>query len=241
MYTVSESTLEWVAGESADRGLPVQLHFLETEDEVTGCRARTGLTPGAFLDRIGLLSERLVLAHGVWMDPDTRALVGERRATVVTNPVSNLKLAVGGIFDFGAARGAGVAVGLGTDGASSNNSLDLLAELKTFALVQKHRSGDPAAAPAAEAWAVATGALAPALRGGADLAVGKPADFLLVRSAALELTPGHLLENLVYAASGSVVDTVVVDGAVVMRGGAVPEEEEVRARAIECARRLGVV
>ena len=90
-----------------------------------------------------------MLAHGVWLDRDELELIAERGATVVTNPVANLKLASGGPFPYPVAREAGVAVALGTDGAGSNDSLDLLSDLKTFALMQRHaaaRSDDPSGA-----------------------------------------------------------------------------------------------
>jgi 5-methylthioadenosine/S-adenosylhomocysteine deaminase len=240
IYTVSEASLAWVAEQSAARDVPVHLHFLETEDEVTGCVARAGVRPGAYLDRLGLLSPRTVLAHGVWMEDEELELVATGGATVVTTPVSNLKLAVGRVFPYARARAHGIPVALGTDGASSNNGLDLLQDVKVLALVQKHATNDPAALPAAEAWAVATGQLAPAL-GARGVAVGAPADFVLVRAAAPELAPGHLVENLVYAAAGSAVSATVVAGRVLLRDGVVEDENEVRAKVVECARRLGVV
>jgi 5-methylthioadenosine/S-adenosylhomocysteine deaminase len=240
IYTVSERTLEWVAEQSATRGIPVQLHFLETEDEVSGCLDRAKVRPGPYLDRIGLLSPRTVLAHGVWMEDAELALVAARGATVVTNPVSNLKLAVGRMFPYARVREHGIAVGLGTDGASSNNGLDLLQDVKVLAILQKFAQNDPAALPAAEAWDVASGRLAPAL-GTRPLAPGEPADFLLVHASAPELGPGHFLENLVYAGSGSVVSTTVIAGNVVMRDGVVEGVVEIRAKAGECAHRLGVL
>ena len=239
IYTVSEESLRWIAELSAERDLPVQIHLSETEREVQDCLAAHGERPAFYLDRLGLLSERTVLAHGVWLDPDELALVAERGATVVTNPVANMKLAVGGVFPHPAARAAGVAVGLGTDGAGSNDSLDLLADLKTFALAQKHAAGDPTAIDAAEAWAVATGARAPRL-GATALEPGAPADFLLLRARAPELEIGELTADLVYAASGSVVDTTVVAGRVLMRGGEVASMEEIVVRAAERAERLGL-
>jgi len=239
-YTVSEPSLEWVAQTAAERSLPVQIHFLEVEDEVTGLRARVNETPSRYLERVGLLGPSTVLAHGVWLSEDDLDLVAARGATLVTNPVSNLKLAVGGIFPYLEARKRGIPVGLGTDGASSNNSLDLLQDVKVFALLQKHAHDDTTVLPAEEALRVATGALAPMLGGAAELRVGAPADFVLVRLDVPELTPGDLVPNLVYAASGSVVDTTVVDGLVLMRGRAVEGEEEVRARARESAIRLGL-
>jgi 5-methylthioadenosine/S-adenosylhomocysteine deaminase len=246
IYTASEATLTWVAEQSERRGVPVHLHFLETEDEVTGCVQRTGERPGAYLQRIGLLSSRLVLAHGVWMDEPELELVAASGATVVTNPVSNLKLAVGRAFPYAETRRHGIPVALGTDGASSNNSLDLVADVKVLALLHKFSANDPAALPATEAWQVATGALAPTLGSSPRLAVGKRADFLLARTSAPELAPGHVLDNLVYAASGAVVRTTVVGGRVLMRDGVVigadgVNEDEIYARAVECARRLGVL
>lgn len=239
IYTVSEPTLEWAAQQAADRGLPLHLHFLEVEDEVSGCEERYGIRPAELLDRVGALGPKTVLAHGVWIDEPELELVAERGAAVVTNPSSNLKLAVGRIFPYDAMRAHGIPVGLGTDGAASNNSLDLLAEVKLLALLQKHRQRDPKAMPAEEAWAIATGAQAPLL-GGTPLAVGQPADFVLVREQAPVLEPGHLVANLVYAATGDVVDATVVDGRVLMRDGVVEGEEEIVARVRECARRLGV-
>ena len=135
---------------------------------------------------------------------------------------------------------AGVAVGLGTDGPGSNDSLDLLADLKTFALAQRHAAGDATVLPAAEAWRIATGVAAPLLGTGEPLTVGAPADFLLLRAGSPELSLGDLTSDLVYAASGSVVDTTVVAGRVLMRDGEVPGSEEAVARAVERARRLGL-
>ncbi|HEX8051242.1 MAG TPA: hypothetical protein VF504_07205, partial [Solirubrobacterales bacterium] len=112
-------------------------------------------------------------------------------------------------------------------------------DLKLFALAQKHGAGDPTAIDAAEAWAVATGARAPAL-GATPLQPGAPADFLLLRHDAPELGIGDLASDLVYAASGAVVDTTVVAGRVLMHGGELPDLEEIVARAAERAERLGL-
>jgi 5-methylthioadenosine/S-adenosylhomocysteine deaminase len=239
IYTVSERSLRWIGELSGERELPVQIHLAETEQEVQDCIAEHGDRPARYLDRLGLLSERTVLAHGVWLDPEELALIAERGATVVTNPAANMKLAVGGVFSHPAAKAAGVAVGLGTDGAGSNDSLDLFADLKLFALAQKHAAGDPTAIDAAEAWAVATGARAPLL-GATPLEPGAPADFLLLRPDAPELGIGDLASNLVYAAGGAVVDATVVAGRVLMRGGEVPGVGEIVAQAAERAQRLGL-
>jgi len=240
IYTVSEPSLRWVAEAAETRGLPVHIHLSETEDEVGRCVEAHGARPAEYLQRLGLLGPRTLLAHGVWLDDSELALVAARRATVVTNPVANLKLAVGGVFPYPAARRRGVHVGLGTDGAGSNNSLDLFQDLKTFALLQKHEARDPAAVSAREAWEVATGARSPLLAGSARIAAGEPADFLLLRADASELGIGDFVAGLVYAASGAVVDTTVVNGRVLMRAGRVDGADEVLAKARERARRLGL-
>jgi 5-methylthioadenosine/S-adenosylhomocysteine deaminase len=240
IYTVSEPSLRWIAEASEKRGLPVQIHLSETEEEVTRCVSEHAVRPAQYLDRLGLLGPRTVLAHGVWLDDAELELIAGRGATVVTNPVANLKLAVGGVFPYLEAQRRGVRVGLGTDGAGSNNSLDLFQDLKTFALLQKHEARDPAAVPAREAWEVATGRRSPLLGGSGAVAVGEPADFLLLRAGAPELEIGDFIADLVYAASGSVVDTTVVNGEVLMREGRVEGADEVLARALEQARRLGL-
>jgi 5-methylthioadenosine/S-adenosylhomocysteine deaminase len=239
IYTVGEDSLRWIAELGTEREIPIQIHLSETEKEVGDCLDAHGMRPAAYLDSVGMLNERTVLAHGVWLDREELALIAERGATVVANPAANMKLAVGGILPFPAARAAGVAVGLGTDGAGSNDSLDLFADLKLFALGQKHAAADATAIAAAEAWGVATGARAPFL-GATPLAVGAPADFLLLRAGAYELAVGDFDSNLVYAASGSVVDTTVVAGRPLMRGGEIPWLEEAVARAAERAHRLGL-
>ena len=234
LYTVSEGSLQLVSDLSRSTGAPVQIHCSETEQEVVDCVAEHGCRPAEYLDRLGLLNERTVLAHGVWLDDAELELVAERGATIVTNPVSNMKLAVGRAFPYASARDAGIPIGIGTDGAASNNSLDLLADVKVLALLQKHTTRDPAMLPAADAWSIVTGAHAPLL-GGTPVAVGAPADFLLVDTGATELTPGALTDGLVYAATGAVVDSVVVDGRVLMHHRVVDGEAEVRARAHEAA------
>ncbi len=239
LYTVGEQLLRWTAETAAERRLPVQIHLSETEREVEECVAAHGMRPAAYLDDLGLLGEHTVLAHGVWLDRGELELIAERGSTVVTNPVANMKLAVGGVFPYPAAREAGVAVGLGTDGAGSNDSLDLFSDLKAFALAQRHAAADAGAVGAAEAWRIACGASAPAL-GAGSLATGGPADFLLLRPESHELAVGELASDLVYAASGSIVQTTVVGGRVLMRDGLVEDASEVIARAAERARGLGI-
>jgi 5-methylthioadenosine/S-adenosylhomocysteine deaminase len=240
IYTVGEQGLRWIAELAAERELPIHIHLSETEQEVKDCVRDHGERPAQYLDRLGVLGPRTVLAHGVWLEDEELQLVAERGATIVTNPVANLKLAVGRVFPYRKARDAGVPIGLGTDGAGSNNSLDLLADLKTFALLQKNEARDPAAVTAGEAWEIATGRRAPLLGASGLLEPGEPADFLLLRADVPELSLGELTAGLVYAAAGGAVDACVVAGRPLMRAGAIEGADEVIANAVERARRLGI-
>jgi 5-methylthioadenosine/S-adenosylhomocysteine deaminase len=239
IYMVSEESLRFIGDLSAERDVPVQIHLSETKPEVDDCIGEHGSRPAAYLDALGLLTERTLLAHGVWLDDEELDLIAARGATVVSNPAANMKLAVGKVFDYPSARAAGVGVGLGTDGAGSNDSLDLLADLKLFALGQRHAAADATAISVGDAWAIATGAKAPLL-GATPLEVGAPADFLLLDPTAPELAIGDLTADLVYAADRAAVDTVVVAGRVLMRGGEQPERAEVVQKARERAARLGL-
>jgi 5-methylthioadenosine/S-adenosylhomocysteine deaminase len=237
IYTVGSDSLRRLGALSAERDVPLQIHLAETKGEVDDCLAAHGVRPTTYLDRLGVLSERAVLAHGVWLDDDELDLIAARGATIVTNPASNMKLATGRAFPYLTAHAAGVAIGIGTDGAASNNSLDLLQDVKLLSLLQKHTTADPAVLPAADAWAIVTGQCAPRL-GGAPLAIGGPADFLLVDLGTPESVPSDPVPGLVYSATGAAVDTVVVDGAVLMERRRVPGEDEVLANVARCAARL---
>jgi 5-methylthioadenosine/S-adenosylhomocysteine deaminase len=237
IYTVSSESLAWVAEIASERGIPIQIHLSETEQEVTDCIEAHGKRPAPYVDEIGLLGPLTVLAHGVWLDGAELELIAERGSTVVANPAANMKLAVGGLLPYPQAAAAGVALGLGTDGVSSNSNLDMFEEVKLFALSQKHTSGDPSTLPAAEALAIARGLRSPVI-GATPLAVGQEADFLLLRGSDPELSTGNQSADLVYAAGGAVVDTTVVAGEVLMRERVVPGADEVVAQVSERAARL---
>lgn len=237
VYTVSRPSLEWLGAVATERNLPVHMHLSETEGEVADCVAACGLRPPALIDAAGLLGPLTVCAHGNWLDADELDLIAERGATVATCPVSNMKLATGRTFNYPEAARRGVHVGLGTDGTASNNSLDLLSDVKVFALVHKHTTGDPAVVPAPEALDVASGLGSPALSSG-NITPGTAADVVLVRTDSVELTPSPLPAALVYGASGHHVDTVVVAGRVVMRNREVPGTDEVLAEVRTRAHRL---
>jgi 5-methylthioadenosine/S-adenosylhomocysteine deaminase len=234
IYTVSPDSLRWVADVASERGIPMHIHLSETEGEVSACIDANGKRPAAYLDELGFLGPQTILAHGVWLDDAELELIAERGSTVAAIPAANMKLAVGGVLPYPAAARAGVALGLGTDGVSSNSNLDMFEEVKLFALTQKHATGDPSTLPATEALTIARGLRSPVL-GGTGLAAGEPADFLLLRGSDPALSAGDPDADLVYAASGAVVDTTVVAGELLMRDRVLPGTdeivEEVRSRA----------
>jgi len=236
-YTVSAPALAWIGRTAAERGVGIHVHLAETAWEVRQCREEHGVSPAVLLDRHGLLGAGTVAAHGCWLDDDDLALLAERGATIATCPVSNMKLAVGHDAPYRIVGRHTVALGLGTDGPSSNNSLDLFQDVKLLALLHKFLADDPAAMPATEALAIARGQRSPLL-GGQPLGVGAPADFLLARLEVPELVPGELDADLVYAATGAVVDTTVVAGEVLMTGRRVEGAEEVLAEVRARAERV---
>jgi len=237
IYTVSEESLAWVGRTARERGVGVHIHLSETRHEVDDCIVASGVRPTMLLSRCGVLGPRTIVAHGCWLDPDEIEVLAATDTTIATLPVSNMKLAVGRNLPYREAHAAGVRLGLGTDGAGSNNGLDMFQDVKVLALHHKFHADDPSVLPAPEALAVARGQRSPVLAAGM-LAVGAPADFLLLRTDEPELTPGDLTANLVYAATGHVVDTTVVAGRVLMRGRQVDGAREVVAEARDRAAQL---
>ena len=242
IYTVSEASLLWVAQAAAEHGVPVHLHVSETSGEVRDCAAAHGVRPIAYLQRLGLLGPNLMAAHAVHLDDDEIACLAEHGVNVIHNPVSNLKLASGGPMRYTALRDAGVNVLVGTDGAASNNSLDLYADLKFAALMAKHATGDPTAMTAREALDLATvnAARAFGLPAG-RIEPGALADLALIDLAHPMHFPGHdLAADLVYSANGRAVVTTICDGRVLMEEGVVEDEDEIRAEVRERLARLGI-
>ena len=160
--------------------------------------------------------------------------------TAVHNPASNMKLASGIQFKFCEMRKAGVTVALGTDGCSSSNNLDMIEAMKLASLLGKAWRKDPEAIPAGEIFQAATeaGALAIGLKAG-RIAEGYLADLCLVDLDIPAFTPNHnFVSNLVYAANGSCIDTVICDGKILMENKKVPGEDEIMEKAAEIAYNL---
>jgi 5-methylthioadenosine/S-adenosylhomocysteine deaminase len=220
-YTVSADNLRAARALATKYGMPVIIHVSETRVEVENSqKAHKGLSPVAYLDSLGFFGPRTLMAHGVWASPADIAILRSRQVAVSHNPESNMKLA-SGIAPVPAYLAAGVTVGLGTDGAASNNDLDMFEAMRTAALLHKVSTGDPLAVPASTALEMATinGARALGLdRQIGSIEAGKRADIAIVSMASARQTPLYdPISHLVYATSGSDVRTVIVNGRVLMR------------------------
>ena len=239
LYTTSPEMRAVCRDFANDHDLIVQTHISETKRETDECIRSTGKTPVEVFDSEGLLSERFIGAHGVWLTDSDRQRLVERGAAIIHCPSSNMKLS-SGTFDERAARSSGLRFGLGTDGACSNNRYDLFAEMRTAALLAKVATGDPTACSAADIYRTATvdGFRLFRLDAG-EIAVGKAADCILVNLDHSGLVPGHnLVSNLVYAATPECIDTTICAGRILMRHRQIPGEDEVRRTFREFAARL---
>jgi len=220
IYTLSPADLENGARHAADWGVPIQIHLSETAGEVERCLEAHGTTPARLIESTGVLREGTICAHGVHLEREEMELIAARGGGVSLNPESNLKLG-SGIADVPAMLAAGVRLGLGTDGAASNNDLDLWDSVKLTALLAKGVHGDPTAVPAELAVRMATLGGAEIL-GMADrvgsLEPGKRADLCIIDTGSAAHTPiYHPYSQLAYGTNrGDVVHTVV-DGRVVYR------------------------
>ena len=237
IYTVSEEALRWCAQFALDKGLLIHFHLAEGEEETNRCLGEHGKRPVRYLEEIGFLGPHLVACHCVWLNDEDMDILKAHDVRVVHNPTSNMKLAVGGVFPYPQLRKRGVITALGTDGCSSNNNLDMLESAKFASLLQKFHTNDPVVMPAPEALEMITvqGARAFGLECGI-IEKGRWGDIALVDLNRPQLTPHfHLASDLIYAAHGSCVDTLICDGRVLMRGGRVEGEEEIMAKARERA------
>jgi 5-methylthioadenosine/S-adenosylhomocysteine deaminase len=242
LTTVGESFLEEYVTEARDLGVPVHFHANETRDEVEPILAEHGERPLAYARARGLLDTRDFLAHGVHLDDSEIELLAGTGAGVVHCPASNMKLA-SGMAPVQRLLDAGVPVGLGTDGAASNNDLDLLGEMRDAAMLGKLAAGDAGAVAAPDVVRMATewGAEVVGLPAG-RVTPGGVADLAVVDFDAPHLTPVHdRVSHLVYAARGSDVRHTVCDGSVLVREGEVTTLDGSRVRAAAAERAASAV
>ena len=218
-YTVTPETFRKARDLAARHGAPVLTHLSESQGEMAMVRERYGTTPVRHLAAHGLLDKSLTAAHCVWVDDEEIALLASHGVGVVHCAESNMKLG-SGIAPVGKMLASGLALGLGTDGPASNNDLDLFGEMGTVAKLHKVSTRDPTAAPAREVVRLATAGGAAALHMEKEigsLEPGKKADLIVVGTSG----PGALplydpWSYLVYSARADAVETVIVDGKVLM-------------------------
>lgn len=219
-YTCPPDTLK-KALKIADRyGLGIQIHVSETLDEQRMIREQYGKTPVAHLRDVGLFERPVLAAHCVYVDEADMEIMARCGVSVAHNPQSNMKLA-SGIAPVSRMLEAGINVGIGTDGPSSNNDLDMWEELRTASLLQKVATLNPCALTAYQTLRMATVHGAKAIGREDELGVIAPgalADLMLVDMRRPHLSPQNdLIANLVYCGKASDVDTVIVDGQVVVK------------------------
>ncbi|MDO5036635.1 MAG: amidohydrolase [Porphyromonas sp.] len=235
IYTVSGKQLQYAHDFAVANDLVLHLHLSETEGEVQDSIKKYGMTPVRYLKSLGVLSPHVALAHALWMDDEEIQILGDAGCATVHNPASNMKLASGYRFKYDEMRELGVRVGIGTDGCSSSNNLDMFTAMKLASFLSKAWKRDPKVAKASDVFesATKTGADILGIEAGV-IEEGALADLCLLDLTIPEMTPCHnLVSNVVYSANGSAVDTVIVDGKILMRGRKVEGEEEIRREAIE--------
>jgi cytosine/adenosine deaminase-related metal-dependent hydrolase len=218
--------------EGANRlGTGVTIHLSEVQEDVRYTKKEFGMLPAEFMDQVGLVGPNIVYAHGVWLTEKEWALLARKHANLAHCPSSNMKLS-SGIASVPEMLQAGVNVGLGCDGGPSNNCYDMIREMKTASLLHKVRTLDPLTMNAETVLEMATlrGASAVGLeRKIGSIEVGKKADLILLNLQKPHLTPTfNPISSIVYAGEGPDVETVIIDGKMVMENRVVKTLDEER-------------
>lgn len=223
-YTVSPEHLHQVVEDAKALGVPITMHLAESPSEMDFMKTTYDDTPVRHVAKQGMLDVPMIAAHVVWPDEEEIDMLAHSKVSAIHNPTSNMKLA-SGIAPVPALIKAGVPVGLGTDGAASNNDLDMWEEIRLAALLHKVNSGDPTALPAYEALEMATSMGAKAIGLGDEigtLEVGKKADMIQVDMGATRLAPVYnIISHLVYVSDSEDVVTTIIDGRVIVEDGKV--------------------
>ena len=220
-YTTTEPCVIDVANYAKEVGAGMQVHVSETQSEVKECIERHGKTPVKYLADLGAFDVPTTAAHCVWLEDDDYPVLKEKGVTVAVNPISNLKLA-SGICNVPKLMENGINVAIGTDGVASNNSLNFLEEMKTFALLAKMQFNDPTAITPVEALQAATinGAKAQQRKDCGLLKEGYKADLIVMDINQPNMHPVHnLVNNIVYSACSGDIIMTMVDGKVLYENG----------------------
>lgn len=243
-YTSTPEVVAYAVEKGRALGAGFHVHVAETKSETEGCIQRHGVTPVKYFYDLGMFDSPTLAAHCVHVTDEDMDLMAEKGVYAVHNPASNMKLA-SGFAPVTKMLKKGVKVALGTDGASSNNRLDMLSDMRLASILQKGRTGDPTALPAAQAFLMATrtGALAMGWQDCGLLKEDMQADMVLLDGQAENLCPApDLPAAIVYAAQGLNVRMTMVQGKVLYQDGQFTtlDAQEVVRKAEEAARKLGV-
>ena len=222
-----------------ENGINVHIHMSETQAEIKEIQEKYGKRPFKYIEDTGLFQRPSIAAHCVWLDDEDLAIMKEHQITPVHNPGSNMKLA-SGVAPVPWLLAHGVQVALGSDGASSNNNLDMLEEVRLAAMLHKVKELDPLAVDAAQALRMGTeyGAKALWLDHVGKIEVGAKADIVLYDMRRPEWCPRHnLVSLLVYSANSSSADTMLCNGRIIMEKGELKtmDEEKILFEANKCA------
>ncbi|MBL7142011.1 amidohydrolase [Patescibacteria group bacterium] len=239
IYTVCQENLIWAKNFAQKNNLTLHIHLSETKKEVKDCLRRYKVRPVEYLDKIGLLNRNCVLAHSIWLSDKEIKILARRKCNIVYNPVSNMKLA-SGIFPYSKLKKAKVNICLGTDGAASNNNLDLFEEMKIGSLLQKVKEASPVVVPAPEIFKTVTknGAQALKMKIG-QIRPGNLADLILLDLNQACFTPGHnLISDVVYSCQGDCVSDVICHGKILMRDRKVRGERRILQQTRKKAKKL---
>lgn len=243
-YTASEELLIKVRQLADEYNMGIHIHVSETQKEINDVSEEKGLRPFEYLDKIGFLGPDVVAAHCVWLSDEEIEIIKKNNVKVSHNPCSNMKLA-SGISPVSKLIENDICVSIGTDGASSNNNLDLIEELKTASLLQKVSTLDPKVLTSDEAISMATikGAEALGLESEiGSIEVGKKADIILIDTNSANMVPDSstLSSNVVYSANGSNVDTTICNGKILMENKklTVLDEQEIFNKAKQAIKEL---
>ncbi len=220
-YTCDDAFMRIVSEKAKENHMGIHVHLSESESEIAQIKEKYGCSPIEMADRNGLFDVNCIAAHCVQITDDDIAVLKKKKVNVVTNPASNMKLG-NGFAPVKKLLDAGVNVCLGTDGAASNNSLNMFHEMSLLALIHKGVNRDPQCVSAREIFRIATinGAKALGLENEiGSLEVGKKADIAILDLNNPSLMPhNNLIAGLSYSANGSEVDTVIIDGKITMEG-----------------------
>ncbi|MDD4358680.1 MAG: amidohydrolase [Candidatus Pacebacteria bacterium] len=239
IYTAGEKVLKWAKEMSDKNDMLIHMHLSETNKEVMDAIEHYGKRPVNYLNDLGLINDKCIFAHSIWLNNDELDILDEKGCSLVYNPSSNMKLA-SGVFRFEEIKDKRINICLGTDGSASNNNLDMIEEMKMGALLQKTNDIDPTSGKSEDMLKIATENGAKALRKKTGkIEEGYLADLILIDLEKPHFNPCYnLTSSLVYAANGDCVTDVICNGKLIMKDREIEGEKEVFEKVKEISKKF---